>query len=106
MRKVRIFVFKVFIKIGRWTKKKWKEIRNNMWWKSAKSRAIKTVAQASSGCIAVGTALEQVNWKMVISVGLVAGVISLLTSVATTLPEVKQNEENGRLKEVIESERE
>lgn len=57
------------------------------WLKAAGIRAIKTVAQTALGMITVGMAFEEVKWTYVCSVSFVAGIYSLLTSVAG-LPEV------------------
>ena len=66
------------------------------WFKAAGIRAIKTIAQTAVGMIAVGAAASEVNWLYVGSVSLVAGVLSLLTSVAG-LPEVpKENEDDDQ----------
>lgn len=58
------------------------------WFKAALIRAIKTVAQTALGMITVGMAADEVNWSYVASVALVAGIYSLLTSIAG-LPEVE-----------------
>ena len=60
---------------------------NKTWWKAAGIRAIKTVAQTAVATIGTSAAMGQVNWLMVGSASLLAGVLSLLTSVAG-LPEV------------------
>ena len=66
------------------------------WLKAASIRAIKTIAQTAIGMIAVGMGLEEVNWLYVGSVSLVAGILSLLTSIAG-LPEVpKENEDDDQ----------
>ena len=57
------------------------------WIKAAGVRAIKTVAQTALSMISVGVAVSDIDWLMVGSVSAVAGVYSLLTSVAG-LPEV------------------
>ena len=61
------------------------------WFRAAAIRAIKTVAQTALGMITVGMAASEVPWQYVASVSLVAGIYSLLTSVAG-LPEVPDNE--------------
>lgn len=61
------------------------------WAKRAGIRAIKTVAQASIAGIGAAAALGQVNWKYVVSASVLAGVLSLLTSVAG-IPEVPKEE--------------
>ena len=58
------------------------------WIHAAGVRAIKTVAQAAVGAIGAATAMGEVNWAIVVSGALLAGIVSLLTSVAG-LPEVK-----------------
>lgn len=58
------------------------------WAKAAGIRAIKTVAQTAVATIGTGAVLTDVNWITVVSASLLAGVLSLLTSVAG-LPEVK-----------------
>ena len=60
-----------------------------VWWKAAGIRAIKTVAQTAIATIGTSAVMSSVNWTMVASASLLAGVLSLLTSVAG-LPEVKE----------------
>jgi len=64
--------------------KNWKN-----WLKAAGIRAVKTVAQTAVATIGTGAAISSVDWRMVASASVLAGVLSLLTSVAG-LPEVKQ----------------
>ena len=59
------------------------------WIKAAGVRAIKTVAQTAVATIGSSALLSEVNWLMVCSAAALAGVLSLLTSVAG-LPEVQQ----------------
>nr|DAS93976.1 MAG TPA: holin [Caudoviricetes sp.]DAY17222.1 MAG TPA: holin [Caudoviricetes sp.] len=63
---------------------KWK-----LWWKAAGVRAVKTIAQTCIATIGASALLSDVNWITVLSTAVLAGVLSLLTSVAG-LPEVKQ----------------
>ena len=58
------------------------------WWKAAGVRAVKTVAQAAVAAIGTTAMLNEVDWLVVGSTALLAGVLSLLTSVAG-LPEVE-----------------
>ncbi len=60
------------------------------WIKAAGIRAGKTAAQVALSVLTVGQAVMDVNWVNVLSVSLVAAVISILTSVAG-LPEVKED---------------
>ena len=52
------------------------------WFKLAGIRALKTVAQAAIAAIGSTAVFEQVNWVVVGSTALVAGILSLLTSIA------------------------
>ena len=65
---------------------------NNKWVKAAGIRAVKTMAQTAISMITVGQAVLDVNWLNVLSVSAVAGILSLLTSIAG-LPEVKDDNE-------------
>ena len=64
---------------------------SKQWWKAAGLRAVKTVAQTAVALISTNLLIEEVNWAMVVSASALAGLLSLLTSVAG-LPEVKDNE--------------
>ena len=61
------------------------------WLKAAGIRAIKTVAQTAIATIGTSAAMGEVKWVLVGSAALLAGILSLLTSVAG-LPEVKEGE--------------
>lgn len=52
------------------------------WFKAASIRAIKTIAQAAIGVIGSSVVVSSVDWKMVVSASVVAGVVSILTSIA------------------------
>ena len=65
------------------------------WLKAAGIRALKTVAQTAVATIGTSIALAEVNWAMVASASILAGILSLLTSVAG-LPELDSRDgKNG-----------
>jgi len=57
------------------------------WWKAAAIRAVKTVAQTAVSMLTVGQLFTDVDWMGILSISAVAGIISILTSLAG-LPEV------------------
>lgn len=61
------------------------------WLKAAGVRALKTVAQTFAATIGTSATLGAVDWQLVISASLLAGIISLATSLAG-LPELKESE--------------
>lgn len=67
-------------------------ILSKEWWKAAGIRALKTFAQAMLGSIAVGAAISEIQWGYILSVSLVAALLSLLTSIAG-LPEVEEKDD-------------
>ena len=64
------------------------------WIKAAGVRAIKTVAQTAIATIGTSVVLTEVNWPVVASAAILAGLLSLLTSV-TGLPEIKMDKEEN-----------
>lgn len=62
---------------------------NAEFWKAAAIRAIRTAAQTAIAAIGTSAMLSEINWAAVASTTAVATILSLLTSVATGLPEVK-----------------
>ena len=63
-------------------------LNDKSFWKAALVRMAKTMAQTALSMLTVGQAVLDVDWLNVLSVSAVAGLISLLTSIATGLPEV------------------
>lgn len=57
-------------------------------WKAALIRAVRTIAQTAVATIGTTMVMQDVDWIMVGSASLLAGVLSVLTSIATGLPEV------------------
>lgn len=66
---------------------------SKQWWKYAGIRAIKTVCQTAIASIGTAAVLSDVNWIMVGSASVLAGILSLLTSLAG-IPEVDDEKEN------------
>lgn len=62
------------------------------WLKAASRRAVKTVAQTAVATIGTTAVMDDVNWMLVASASALAGILSLMTSVAG-LPEIKEGEE-------------
>ena len=68
------------------------------WIAAAGVRALKTVAQTAVATIGTSLAMSEVNWALVASASILAGILSLLTSVAG-LPELKLEEEIEKIEE-------
>ncbi len=62
------------------------------WIKAAGIRALKTMAQTAVATIGTSAVMGDVNWKIVGSASLLAGILSILTSIVTGLPEVDQKQ--------------
>lgn len=65
---------------------------NRVWLKAAAVRAVKTMAQTAVATIGAAAVLSAVQWQVVLSASVLAGVLSMLTSVAG-LPEVGDSHE-------------
>lgn len=66
--------------------------KTKTWWKAAGMRAVKTMAQTAIATIGAAAVLSAVDWPVVVSATVLAGILSLLTSVAG-LPEVEALQE-------------
>lgn len=62
--------------------------KTKKWIKASLVRAIKTIAQTAVAMIGTATVFSEVNWLMILSSSLLAGLLSILTSIAG-LPEVE-----------------
>lgn len=62
---------------------------NKDFWKAALTRAIRTIAQTAIATIGTTAFIESVNWIAVLSASALAGVLSVLTSIVTGLPETE-----------------
>ena len=67
------------------------KLQSKTWWDAALIRAVKTVCQTAVGTIGASTMVEAVDWKVVLSASLLAGLVSLLTSLGG-LPEVSDGD--------------
>ena len=63
---------------------------SKMWWRCAAIRAVKTICQSAVALIPAGVMITGVSWTVVAGTALLAGVVSMLTSVAG-LPEVDKD---------------
>lgn len=65
------------------------DIKNKAFWKATVIRAIKTICQTAIATIGTASLISEVNWLVVGSASLLAGILSVLTSIVTGLPEVE-----------------
>lgn len=68
-------------------------VNTRKWFKAAAVRAVKTMAQTAAASLTTAATIGEVDWRLVASTAVLAGTISLLTSVAG-IPEVREEEEN------------
>lgn len=64
-------------------------------WNAALLRAVRTIAQTALATIGSAAILSEVNWAVVISASVLAGILSILTSIATGLPEAPKEEQKN-----------
>ena len=65
---------------------------NKRFWAAALARAVRTVAQTAIATIGTAALISEVNWLAVGSASALAGVLSILTSISTGLPEAADPE--------------
>ncbi len=65
------------------------DIKNKKFWQATAIRAIKTICQTAIATIGTGKLVSEIDWKVVVSASVVAGILSVLTSIVTGLPEVE-----------------
>ena len=68
-----------------------KNVKCKNWWKAAGVRAVRTMAQTAAATIGAATLITEINWPAACSAAVLAGVLSLLTSVGG-LPECSTEE--------------
>ena len=64
------------------------------WIKAAAIRAVKTIAQAAVATISTAAVISEIDWRYCVSASILAGILSVLTSLAG-LPEVKMQESDN-----------
>lgn len=69
-------------------------MKSKQWVRAALIRAVKTICQTAVATIGTAAAMEMVDWRLVVSASVLAGILSILTSLAG-LPEVKEGEDNA-----------
>lgn len=67
------------------------QLKSKTWWEAAAIRALKTTCQTTVAMIGTSTMIQQIDWKIVLSSAILAGILSILTSLGG-LPEVSEEE--------------
>ena len=67
------------------------KLTSRLWWSAAITRAVRTVAQTAVATIGTSTVIAEIDVRVVVSASIVAGILSILTSLAG-LPEVDDHE--------------
>ena len=67
------------------------KLKNKKFWECALARCIRTVCQTAVATIGTGVVITEMNWLAVGSASIVAGLISILMSIISGIPEVKEN---------------
>jgi len=70
-------------------------MKNKEFWEAALTRAVRTMAQTAIAMIGTSALLRDVDWIRLLGASVLAGILSILTSIATGLPEVKDNGEHS-----------
>lgn len=79
-----------------------KKVFTKEWWKAAGVRAIKTMAQTAAATIGTTTVITKVDWLLVVSTTVTAGILSILTSIGG-LPETSfEEDEDEQLESEVE----
>lgn len=66
------------------------KLKSKDWWEAAAARAIRTMCQTAAAMLPAAAMIQDVDWLTVASTAALAGVASIITSVATSLPEVTE----------------
>ena len=72
-------------------------MKTKQWLKAAAVRAVKTMAQSAIAMIGTSVVMSDIDWKLVLSASIVAGILSILTSLAG-LPEVPERDDGEIIK--------
>lgn len=64
---------------------------NKAFWKAALIRSVRTICQCAIATIGAAAVISEVNWLEVLSASALAGILSILNSIATGLPEAPQD---------------